>query len=759
MKKRFNKYAIFKSIVAALLVVPVATIPNILTDVEHKKWIISNYGTGYWVALWILFAIIAIGFLFLTSELTLKATSKSKISIERQFIIPLEPNSSEIINRAILALSNSELEETLRILIEINHPLLNAEIDLFNSRLAEFKRIRRYAIESTDNENRIFNQITKDIRELISVLEFQLNEQYKNINLIRKHLEKRYRSRLDQKLASRQPVNLLIKTSREGTSDEGALNFMTLEENEVRSGIYNIFFRSNGRLLLIGSPGAGKTTLVLQLALQIIAKHTFTIPVVLNLATWRSRFETFDEWLEEILPIELGASNALTKETQKKGLIILLLDGFDEVDKDLRSACINAIGIYGSVSDRKYLISSRLDEYKTTKDAPVNIELELKPLTIDQIEANLLASSHIQPESKRLLNALIIDVNLREAIKNPFYLNTAQLLFASGKNWSDFFFTAPDKEGREKELVNRFVIDTLGKRFQYGHPQEKVSYWLSFLAFNLRKQKLVTIELWWLQYHWLGTKREKYSSQISAISFLVNRMIPGLAFGLMIGIIFGLLGKLFLGQLGSVLLIAVFTIIGDWITILETPLIKEDLPIYFSDTIKTTNYRFFSIFHFKKIIGEDMFVWKSTMGIITFYFILEFNLWLTIGITLVLILIPVIIVLILLYLTFARSIEIDIDEIDRDLVDAKMSILQITKPYQRFVRSFRSLHFSILQHFHLRYLFSREGLLPFQLIDFLNDLSRYNILETDGGAWRFRHRILQEYFAEKWVEPNFESKK
>jgi hypothetical protein len=31
-----------------------------------------------------------------------------------------------------------------------------------------------------------------------------------------------------------------------------------------------------------------------------------------------------------------------------------------------------------------------------------------------------------------------------------------------------------------------------------------------------------------------------------------------------------------------------------------------------------------------------------------------------------------------------------------------------------------------------------------------------NILETTGASWRFRQRILQDYFADQWVETEFE---
>ena len=78
------------------------------------------------------------------------------------------------------------------------------------------------------------------------------------------------------------------------------------------------------------------------------------------------------------------------------------------------------------------------------------------------------------------------------------------------------------------------------------------------------------------------------------------------------------------------------------------------------------------------------------------------------------------------------------------------SFLKINKPYQRFYSSFWSLHFSILQHWHLCYLLRKKGLVPRRFPDFLIVATQQHILESDGGSWRFRHRILQEYFVRVW---------
>ncbi len=290
---------------------------------------------------------------------------------------------------------------------------------------------------------------------------------------IRKYLNSRYEHRIRQKLAGREPVNLRKIPSSTGTSDEGAQNFITLPAEKVPSGMAELFDEARGRLLVVGAPGAGKTTLLLQLALALLERPGKDLPVLLNLATWRSEFATFDEWLQRILPLELGASKALAEKIRRNTPLVLLLDGLDEVPEDARASCLKAIGEYGAEAKHRFVISSRIAEYTATQDAPVYLEVEVQPLTPQQVVDNLTAYVFTQPEAKPLLNALQTDSLLREAIANPFYLNTAQLLFATGRKYSDFGFTADDVAGRQRELVERFVEDALERKVGREYSKEK----------------------------------------------------------------------------------------------------------------------------------------------------------------------------------------------------------------------------------------------------------------------------------------------
>ncbi|MCI0550444.1 MAG: hypothetical protein L0287_05780, partial [Anaerolineae bacterium] len=65
--------------------------------------------------------------------------------------------------------------------------------------------------------------------------------------------------------------------------------------------IKDIFDEANRLLLILGEPGSGKTTTLLQLARDLIAEvdsaFTQPVPVILNLSTWTNKQQPLAEWL------------------------------------------------------------------------------------------------------------------------------------------------------------------------------------------------------------------------------------------------------------------------------------------------------------------------------------------------------------------------------------------------------------------------------------------------------------------------------
>jgi hypothetical protein len=59
--------------------------------------------------------------------------------------------------------------------------------------------------------------------------------------------------------------------------------------------------------------------------------------------------------------------------------------------------------------------------------------------------------------------------------------------------------------------------------------------------------------------------------------------------------------------------------------------------------------------------------------------------------------------------------------------------------------------FAVVQHFALRFVLSRNGLLPWKLVSFLDYAAERIFLRKVGGGYVFVHRMLMDYFAD--LEP------
>jgi len=138
--------------------------------------------------------------------------------------------------------------------------------------------------------------------------------------------------------------------------------------------IIDVFERMGmgGALLILGEPGSGKTTSLLEFAEDRIAHAEqdidLPIPVVLNLSTWRGGRQTLFDWLVEELWGKYRVSKALSKDWISREKLLPLLDGLDEVREDRRESCIQAINqfiqMYGKT---EVVVCSRIADYQRLK--------------------------------------------------------------------------------------------------------------------------------------------------------------------------------------------------------------------------------------------------------------------------------------------------------------------------------------------------------------------------------------------------------
>ena len=634
----------------------------------------------------------------------------------------------DLCNKAEDALSKAKHSEALKILSNITDNELSINVSRISARLSEFNNAKMKGILTVESRKVQANEISDAILELISSFRKSFENYELKYKEIFEYLKSRYSKRLNQKLANRQPINIRRVASSIGTTSETSDAFLPITTELIQSEILKIFQASNYRMLVVGEPGTGKTCLLLQLVLMLLETERFRIPVVLNLATWDDIYVSLEDWLVEILPNELGVNKSFARNMVKHTELILLLDGFDEIREENRLSCLNSIGKYGEDRRHRFVISSRIEEYTAVnKDADVHIQIKLDPLTFDQINSELeSASLSNQPEAKKLLVALKKNNRFREVVKKPFYFNILQLWFAQGRRLSEFDFSSKTIEEMQTEVLKRFVEEQLASQSKHNFNVGSTQKWLSFLAYGMSQKNLVVFELGDLQYDWWDwTKWEKFWGRI--LCGLVESLVFGLVFGLVIILEISWFHSIPQGLIaGLFFYLTVGLFIG----------LNEDNP-----NIKTKDQVNLSPKKILKYYAKNLFI--------NIFFILVFGL--AAGIAQSIVLGTEVGIVAGLAAGLVFCISFGLFKNLKDTLDYESStFIQIIHPYQRFLASAKSLHFSIILHTHLRFLFYKHNLFPLKLVKFLNQMSKLHLLESDGATWRFRHRLIQEYFANLW---------
>ena len=127
-----------------------------------------------------------------------------------------------------------------------------------------------------------------------------------------------------------------------------------------------------GKLLILGEPGAGKTTTLLELASALVqrasADATEPVPILLNLSTWKEPQQPIFEWLLAELKSKYGLRQELGRQWLEADLLIPFLDGLDEVATERQELCAKALNAWleGNLTERpvKVTVCCRRREYE-----------------------------------------------------------------------------------------------------------------------------------------------------------------------------------------------------------------------------------------------------------------------------------------------------------------------------------------------------------------------------------------------------------
>ncbi|MEJ1937219.1 NACHT domain-containing protein, partial [Nostoc sp. NIES-2111] len=146
-----------------------------------------------------------------------------------------------------------------------------------------------------------------------------------------------------------------------------------------------------GRLLILGVPGLGKTTMLLKLAEELVnrAKNdpAQPIPVLFSLSSWKNDSQSIKDWLVDQLKDKYGVRNDIGKGLVENLEIIPLLDGLDEIAAERQEKCVVKINDFLHAGwSNPLVVCSRTEEYQHYATLlQLNNSLELCPFTPEQV--------------------------------------------------------------------------------------------------------------------------------------------------------------------------------------------------------------------------------------------------------------------------------------------------------------------------------------------------------------------------------------
>ena len=299
--------------------------------------------------------------------------------------------------------------------------------------------------------------------------------------------------------------------------------------------IVSIFDRlGTGRsLLILGEPGAGKTTTLLQLTRDLVERAEqdadHLIPSVLNLSSWSGHNQSIADWIVEELNTKYQVPKKIGQPWVEQQQLLLLLDGLDEVHADHRDACVAALNSFQQQYGTEMVVCSRIRDYEALSHR-LNFQsaIYLRSLTSAQIHQYL---NSLSGDLTGLRTLLAEDPTLQELARSPLMLNIMVLAY-QGVAADDLHETLVVEE-RRRQLFNAYIERMFKRRsVDQEYSEAEAIGWLSWLAKQLMQHSQSVFLIEQMQPSWLQTRSQRRTYRIGVV---LSGMLMGIPFGIITG--------------------------------------------------------------------------------------------------------------------------------------------------------------------------------------------------------------------------------
>lgn len=503
-----------------------------------------------------------------------------------------------------------------------------------------------------------------------------------------------------------------------------------------------------GKLLILGNPGAGKTTTMLDLAQALIARAKqegdYPIPVLFNLSNWKDGKQSICDWLIAELKSKYGVRKDIGAKWISDAKLLPMLDGLDELESLHQEPCVQKINEFLQSEHRPQyvVVCSRWEEYKSYEaKLKFNGAVYLSPLNSIQIQSYL--------ENVGISEFWYVINNnsmLLELAKSPLILS----IITISLNQISLEQLPKDKASSLKFIFDVYIQqmlerDIFNKLYDNEPKYLETKRWLSWLSHRLECESQAEFEIEKIQPEWLKNRKQKWFYRIGVIVFggivcgLIIAPITGLKTGIIIGIIGWTLQTPYQIRPIETLRFSVINLFqGLWIgvkNILLFPTLLLAL-LFFFFNVSLNDYTLILFFFLALVIFYGFFIgitYAISQGLSGPEFqskkIPNHGIWKSVSNSLIFALI--------LGITGAFFWGIIVNPLFGTILGIVFG----------FIGSL-SVSNAWMQHFILRIILWCSGDIPWNYAKFLNYATDRLFLQVVGNRYRFIHELLKKHFSQ-----------